>query len=62
MKVELLGYPGEREWAEVRRRCLVTAGRSAMGCRTERHCAHIAVNRKTIRESTKKEKKINDLS
>lgn len=25
MKVELLEYPGESDWIEVRRRCLVTA-------------------------------------
>ena len=39
-----------------------TSGRGAMVFRMERHYAQIAVNRKTIRESTKKEKKINDLS
>ena len=31
MKVELLEYPGDREWSEVRRRCLVTAGKDFDG-------------------------------
>ena len=40
-----------------------TSGRSAMVCRMERHCAQIAVNRKMILESIKKERmKKNDVS
>ena len=65
--MRLMGAGGERYW-----KCGhfvifagegFTSGRSAMVCRMERHYAHIAVNRKTILESIKKERtKPNDVS